>query len=115
MNRCSAAVVVIRSKSTECTAGGQGRLHFLVGASNDMGGHKAVADALTGISTGPNRSVHSACFTADHHGDITTANVFTADQRDFRCLRHGIRCLDGRNHAAGFDHAEGNALNRRCR
>ena len=113
MNRCSAAVVVVRSKSTECTAGGQGRLHFLVGAGNDMGGHKAVADALTGISTGPNRSVHSACFTADHHGDITTANVFTADQRDFRCLRHGVCGLDRRDHAAGFDHAEGNALNRR--
>ena len=115
MNRCSAAVVVTRSKSTECTAGGQGRLHFFVGAGNDMGGHKAVADALTGISTGPNRSIHSACFTADHHGDVTTANVFTADQSHFRCLRHGIRGLDGWNHAAGFDHAERNALNRRCR
>ena len=113
MNRCSAAVVVTRSKSTECTAGGQGRLHFFVGAGNDMGGHKAVADALTGISTGPNRSIHGASFTADHHGDITTANVFTANERDFRCLRHGVCGLDRRNHATRFDHAKRNALNRR--
>ena len=76
-----------------------------------MGGHKAVADALTGISTGPNRSINSTCFTADHHSDVTTANEFTANQRYFRCLRHGIRSLDGRNHSARFDHAECNALN----
>ena len=108
MNRCCAAVVV--SEATQCAAANQRRFNFLMRAGNDVRGDETVTDTLTGIRTGSNGRVHGTGFTAHHHGDVTTTHIFTTDQGHFHCLGHCIRCLDGGDHAAGFNHAKGNAL-----
>ena len=100
------------SETTCRTADDQGRFNFLVGTGNDVSGDKTVTHALTGIRTGPDGGVHSAGFTPNHHGDVTTTDVFAADQADLSSFGHGISRFDRGHHAAGLDHAKGDALNR---
>ena len=51
----------------------QCRLHFAVGASNDVSSNQAVAHTLASICTCTHCSVNSAGFTADQNGHIATA------------------------------------------
>ena len=85
-----------------------------MGTSNDVGGNKSVTHTLTGICPRANSSVDCTGFTTNHHGDVATTDVLAADQADFSRLGHGISRFDGRDHATGFDHAQGNALHRAC-
>ena len=78
-------------------------------ASNDESSNQTVSDALTGISTSSNGSVHCAGFSAHHDSDIATANKFTAHESDLSSFGHGVGCLDGGHHTTGFDHAKGNS------
>ena len=81
-----------------------------MGASNDVGGYKAIANALASISTGAHCSVHRTGLTSHHHGHITTTDVLTTDERDLCSLGHRISGLDGRHHATRLDHAQSDAL-----
>ena len=83
-----------------------------MGAGNDVGSHQAIANALTGISTGANGSIHSTGLTPNHHGDVTTAYKLAADKGHLSGLGHGISCFDRRHHPSGLNHAQSDALNR---
>ena len=78
---------------------------------NDVGRNQAITNTLTGIGTSSHSRVHSAGFSAHHDGDVAATHKFAADKADFSSLGHGIGRLNGGNHTAGLDHAEGNALN----
>ena len=49
----------------------QSRLHFAVGASNDVSSNETVANALACIGTGTHSSVHSTGFAAHQNSDVT--------------------------------------------
>ena len=110
-NRCD--LCDQRSAATQGTTGDQRGLNLLMRASNDVGCDQSVADAFTGVGAGAHRSVHGTGLTAHHHGDVTTADIFTANQGHLRCFGHRVGSLDGWHHAAGLDHAQGNALDGR--
>ena len=73
---------------------------------NDVGSDQTVADPLAGIGSGTHSGVHSTGFTPHHHSDVTTADKFPTDQRDFRSLGHRISGLDRRHHTTGLDHSQ---------
>ena len=100
------------SEPTCRTADDQGRFHLLMGTGNDVSGNKTVTNALTGIGASTHRCVDRTGFTPNHHGDVTTTDIFAADQADLSSLGHGISRFDRGHHAAGLDHAKGDALNR---
>jgi len=87
----------------------------LVRAGNDVGGHKAITDTLTGISTSSHGSVHGAGFSAHHDSDVATPDKFAADEADLSSFGHGIGRLNRRHQTAGLDHAQGDALHRALR
>ena len=78
-----------------------------MGTGNDVRRHEAITDPFTGVGTSAHGGIHSAGLTSNHHRDVTTTDILTTNQRDLSCLGHGIGSLDGRNHATGFNHAEG--------
>ena len=71
---------------------------------------QAVTNALTGISTCTNCSVHGTGFTTDQYGYITATDKLAADQAHFGGLGHGIGCFDSGNQSAGFDHTQRNPI-----
>ena len=99
------------SAAASCTTAGQHRLHLFVGTGNDVSSNEAVTHALAGIGTGTNSGIHSTGFATHHHRDVATTYVLTADEAHLSSLGHGIGGLNSRNHAAGFDHAQGHTGN----
>jgi len=87
----------------------ESRLHFTVGAGNDVGGNQAIAHALASISASANGCVHSTGFAADENGHVTAAHEFATDQAHFGCLGHGVSGFDRGDQTPGLDHAEGDA------
>ena len=83
-----------------------------MGTGNDVGSHKTITHTLASVSTSPNSRIDGTGFTANHHRDVTTTDVFAADQAHFGRFGHRVGGFDRGHHAAGFDHAKGNALSR---
>ena len=110
MNDCK--ITVVKSTAAKRTAAPEGRLNFLMGTGNDVRSHEPISDALASIGSGSDGSVDSTGFATNHHSDVTATHVFTTDQGHLRGLGHGICRFNGGHHPPGFDHPQGNALNR---
>ena len=110
MNDCKINVVI--STATKRTAAPEGRLNLLMGTGNDVRRHEPISDALTCIGSSSDGRVDSTGFTTNHDRDVTTTHVLTTDQGHFRGFGHGICRFNGGNHSPGFDHPQGNALDR---
>ena len=82
---------------------------FAMGAGNDVGRNKAVANTLASIGSSPHSCVHSARFAANENGDVAATDKFTTNQPHLGGFGHGVSRLDGGYKTAGFDHAEGDA------
>jgi hypothetical protein len=85
-----------------------------VGASDDVGGHQAITDALAGISAGTDGGIHSAGFTTNQHRDVTATNEFATDEAHFGRFGHGVSRFDGGHQAPCLNHAEGDAHGFTC-
>ena len=110
MNDCK--ITVVMSTAAKRTAAPEGRLNFLMGTGNDVCSHEPISDALTCIGSSSDGRVDSSGFATNHDCDVTTTHVLTTDQGHLRRLGHGISRFNGGNHAPGFDHPQGDALDR---
>ena len=88
-------------------------LHFGMGSGDDVSSDETIANTLAGIGTGANGGVNVTGFTAYQNAHVATTDEFAGDQGNFSCLGHGVSRLNGGHQAAGFDHAEGDAVGRR--
>jgi hypothetical protein len=86
---------------------GESWLYLVMGASNDVGSDKAVSNAFTRISTSTHSCVNRSGLSANHHRDVSTSDILTADQLHLGSFRHCIGSLNGRHHASGLNHAKG--------
>ena len=65
-----------------------------------------LADAARGGGAGVRGGLDGADVAANHHGDVSGADVFLADQDDVGRLDHGVGGLDRSDQAARFDESE---------
>ena len=64
-----------------------------------------LSHSLGRCRAGVHRRFHRAYIAPYHHGHQTGADLYLADEPHVGRLYHGIRCLDGSDQSAGFDHS----------
>jgi hypothetical protein len=77
---------------------------------NDVGRYQTISNAFASIRPRAYSRVDSTGFTSDEDSDITATDEFTSNEAYFGRFSHGIRRLNGGHHAAGFNHAQSNAV-----